>query len=37
MELLTESYLNQTIRWPTTGRHILAQFDDNIVEEILAS
>ena len=31
MKLLTESYLNQTMRWPNTGRHILAQFDDDTV------
>ncbi|MCC3408258.1 MAG: DUF4291 domain-containing protein [Microcoleus sp. PH2017_10_PVI_O_A] len=31
MKLLTESYLNQKIRWPNTGRHILAQFDDDTV------
>jgi hypothetical protein len=29
MKLLTESYLNQASKWPTTGRHILAQFDEN--------
>ncbi|MCC3424782.1 MAG: DUF4291 domain-containing protein [Microcoleus sp. PH2017_01_SCD_O_A] len=31
MKLLTESYLNQKMRWPNTGRHILAQFDDDTV------
>lgn len=31
MKLLTESYLNQKIRWPNTGRHILAQFDGDTV------
>lgn len=27
----TESYEAQTARWPTSGRHILAQFDDESV------
>lgn len=31
MKLLTESYSNQASRWPKTGRHILAQFDENTV------
>jgi len=31
MNLLTEPYLAQTERWPQTGRHILAQFDDESV------
>jgi hypothetical protein len=31
MNLLTEPYLAQTERWPKTGRHILAQFDDESV------
>ncbi|MEG4275252.1 MULTISPECIES: DUF4291 domain-containing protein [unclassified Microcoleus] len=31
MKLLTEPYLNQVSNWPKTGRHILAQFDDNTV------
>ncbi|MEG4323194.1 MULTISPECIES: DUF4291 domain-containing protein [unclassified Microcoleus] len=31
MKLLTEPYLHQTMRWPNTGRHILAQFDDDRV------
>jgi hypothetical protein len=31
MNLLTEPYLAQTARWPQTGRHILAQFEDNSV------
>ncbi|MGB3266378.1 MAG: DUF4291 domain-containing protein [Microcoleus sp.] len=31
MKLLTESYLNQASKLPKTGRHILAQFDDNTV------
>lgn len=26
--LRTEPYLDQTARWPQTGRHVLAQFDD---------
>ena len=29
MKLLTEPYLNQVSKWPKTGRHILAQFDEN--------
>lgn len=31
MNLLTEPYLNQASKWPQTGRHILAQFDENTV------
>ncbi|MBD2441098.1 DUF4291 domain-containing protein [Nostoc sp. FACHB-110] len=31
MRLVTESYLNQITRWPQTGRHILAQYDDQTV------
>ena len=29
--LKTEPYLDQTARWPQTGRHVLAQFDDTSV------
>ena len=31
MNLVTEPYLVQAARWPTNGRHILAQFDDQSV------
>lgn len=31
MPLQTEPYLTQTAHWPKTGRHILAQFDDETV------
>src|SRR5215813_11712221 len=31
MNLITEPYLKQKDRWPKTGRHILAQFDENSV------
>jgi hypothetical protein len=31
MNLTTEPYLEQARRWPTEGRHILAQFDDTSV------
>src|SRR6516165_11257225 len=31
MNLLTEPYLAQTARLPTTGRHVVAQFDDESV------
>jgi len=31
MNLQTESYLGQVERWPTSGRHILAQFDAETV------
>jgi hypothetical protein len=27
MKLITEPYLNQVVRWPVSGRHIMAQFD----------
>ena len=27
MRLVTEPYLDQKVRWPASGRHILAQFD----------
>src|SRR5580698_3888441 len=27
MKLITESYLSQKDRWPSSGRHIMAQFD----------
>ncbi len=29
MNLILEPYLTQLARWPRTGRHILAQFDDH--------
>lgn len=29
--MITEPYTDQLARWPTTGRHILAQFDDDSV------
>lgn len=29
MSLKVESYEEQLKRWPTSGRHILAQFDEN--------
>ncbi|HBY80240.1 MAG TPA: DUF4291 domain-containing protein, partial [Cyanobacteria bacterium UBA11148] len=29
MKLLTEPYLTQVNNWPSSGRHILAQFDQN--------
>ncbi len=29
--LITEPYLIQKARWPQTGKHILAQFDDNSI------
>jgi len=28
MNLLNEPYHTQVARWPNSGRHILAQFDD---------
>lgn len=28
MQLITEPYLTQTMRWPREGQHILAQFDE---------
>lgn len=31
VKLLTEPYLNQASKWPKTGRHILAQFDEHTV------
>jgi len=31
MKLITEPYLAQVERWPQTGRHILAQFDDDTI------
>jgi hypothetical protein len=31
MTLVTESYLTQVKRWPRSGRHILAQFDDGAI------
>src|ERR671935_2864665 len=31
MKLMTEPYLAQVCRWPATGRHILAQYDDQTV------
>jgi hypothetical protein len=31
MRLMTETYLSQTPRWPTSGRHILAQYDAETV------
>jgi Domain of unknown function (DUF4291) len=31
MNLVTEPYLVQTARWPTSGRNILAQFDDESI------
>ncbi len=31
MNLQTEPYLSQVSRWPSSGRHILAQFDDESV------
>ena len=31
MRLNTESYSTQRNRWPKTGRHILAQYDDNSI------
>ena len=30
-EWLTESYVEQTKVWPTRGRHILAQYDEDSV------
>lgn len=30
-DLLTMPYLEQTERWPTSGRHILAHFDDSTI------
>ncbi len=31
MNLRTEAYLSQAARWPKTGRHILAQYDDQSI------
>jgi hypothetical protein len=31
MNLVTEPYLLQAARWPSSGRRILAQFDDESV------
>lgn len=31
MELVTEPYRDQIVVWPKSGRHILAQFDDDTV------
>ncbi len=31
MNLLTEPYRTQLVRWPNSGRHILSQFDDESV------
>jgi hypothetical protein len=31
MNLVTGPYLVQAARWPKTGRHILAQFDDESI------
>src|SRR5262249_14229259 len=31
MNLITEPYENQVKRWPSSGRHIFAQFDKNSV------
>jgi hypothetical protein len=31
MQLITESYLTQTARWPREGQHILAQFDETSI------
>src|SRR4051794_17706264 len=31
MKLITEPYLAHKARWPRSGRHILAQFDDESV------
>lgn len=31
MRLITESHLSQLQRWPQTGRHILAQYDDQSI------
>jgi hypothetical protein len=31
MNLITEPYLAQDARWPRSGRHILAQFDEESV------
>lgn len=31
MHLITEPYLAQQSYWPTSGRHILAQYDDTSI------
>lgn len=31
MHLITEPYLDQNARWPASGRHILAQYDDHSI------
>lgn len=31
MKLFTEPYITQLIRWPTSGKHILAQFDEQSI------
>ena len=31
MRIITEPYLVQQNRWPKTGRHILAQYDDSTI------
>ncbi|MBW4561351.1 MAG: hypothetical protein KME32_09350 [Mojavia pulchra JT2-VF2] len=31
MRLITEPYLSQVSRWSKTGRHILAQYDDQSI------
>lgn len=31
MQLATENYLTQVNNWPTTGRQILAQFDEKSI------
>jgi hypothetical protein len=36
MNLVTEPYRDQAARWPKTGHHILAQFDDEPVIVYLA-
>lgn len=31
MKLIVESYIEQLARWPRTGRHIVAQYDENSI------
>lgn len=31
MRLITQPYLTQFSKWPKTGRHILAQYDDQTI------
>ena len=31
MKLITEPYITQLARWPTSGQHILAQFDEQSI------